>query len=179
MKRSLMKPTSGSTFSSLEEVVFYYRQYAKQTSFAVIRRGIKKKGNRDVYIILACIREGKQRKSKSDAKKAIPKIIRTWCKARICAMLCANRMWRLSNVMLQHNHDLSPEKAKFFRCNKNIDAAVKRRLELNDIAGVRTNKNFNSLVVERGGYENIPFGKKDCQNFIDKTRELRLGKGGA
>jgi hypothetical protein len=68
------EPTSESKFSSLEEVISYYRKYAKQIGFVVIRRGIKKKGNRDVYIILACIREGKQRKSKSDAKKAIPKI---------------------------------------------------------------------------------------------------------
>jgi len=94
-------------------------------------------------------------------------------------MLCANGMWCLSNVVLQHNHDLSPGKTRFFRCNKNIDAAAKRRLKLNDIAGVRTNKNFNSLVVEKGGYENLPFGEKDCRNFIDKARELRLGKGGA
>jgi hypothetical protein len=29
-----------------------------------------------------------------------------------------------------------------------------------------------------GGLENVPFGKKDCQNFITKARELWIGKGG-
>ncbi|XP_059434110.1 protein FAR-RED IMPAIRED RESPONSE 1-like [Corylus avellana] len=29
-----------------------------------------------------------------------------------------------------------------------------------------------------GGFENVPFGEKDCRNFITKAREFRLGKGG-
>ena len=29
-----------------------------------------------------------------------------------------------------------------------------------------------------GGLENVPFGEKDCQNFIAKARELQLGKRG-
>jgi len=56
---------------------------------------------------------------------------------------------------------------------------VKKRLELNDWAGICLNKNFNSLVVEKGGYEQLTFGEKDCRNYIEKARELRLGKGGA
>ncbi|XP_062165011.1 protein FAR1-RELATED SEQUENCE 5-like [Alnus glutinosa] len=30
-----------------------------------------------------------------------------------------------------------------------------------------------------GGYEQLIFGEKDCRNYIEKARELRLGKGGA
>jgi hypothetical protein len=59
--------------------------------------------------------------------------------------------WFLSKVVLEHNHQLSPGKARFFRSNKIINDAAKRRLELNDRAGIRTSKNFNSLVVEMGG----------------------------
>ncbi|XP_062162209.1 protein FAR1-RELATED SEQUENCE 4-like [Alnus glutinosa] len=51
-------------------------------------------------------------------------------------------------------------------------------LDLNDRAGIRTSKNFESLVVESGGFENLPFGERDCRNYINKARELRLGKGG-
>jgi hypothetical protein len=41
------------------------------------------------------------------------------------------------------------------------------------------NKNFNSLVIEMGGgggVENVPFDERDCQNFINKARQLQLGK---
>ncbi|XP_042982391.1 protein FAR1-RELATED SEQUENCE 5-like isoform X1 [Carya illinoinensis] len=41
------------------------------------------------------------------------------------------------------------------------------------------NKSFGSLVVGVGGFENLPFLEKDCRNYIDKARHLRLGAGGA
>ncbi|GKE10701.1 hypothetical protein Tco_1414252 [Tanacetum coccineum] len=53
------------------------------------------------------------------------------------------------------------------------------RLELNDNAGISLNKKFHSLVVEANGYENLPFGERDCRNYIAKVRQLRLGAGDA
>ncbi|XP_041011243.1 protein FAR1-RELATED SEQUENCE 5-like [Juglans microcarpa x Juglans regia] len=41
------------------------------------------------------------------------------------------------------------------------------------------NKSFGYFVVGSGGLENLPFLEKDCRNYIDKARHLRLGKGGA
>jgi len=38
-------------------------------------------------------------------------------------------------------------------------------------------KSYNSTVVEAGGYENLSFVQKDCRNYIDKVRRLRLGEG--
>jgi hypothetical protein len=143
------------------------------------RTGKKGKDGSPKYITLTCIHQGKPKKGKGDCTKAVPKIIRTQCKARICETLCADGKWFLSYVVVEHNHCLSPEKSRFFRCYKNIDVVVKRRLELNDRAGIRLNKNFNYLVVEKGGYEQLTFGEKDCRNYIEKARELRLGKGGA
>jgi hypothetical protein len=34
------------------------------------------------------------------------------------------------------------------------------------------------LVFESGGFKSLPFGERDCRNYINKARELRLGKGG-
>ncbi|XP_024634327.2 protein FAR-RED IMPAIRED RESPONSE 1 [Medicago truncatula] len=56
---------------------------------------------------------------------------------------------------------------------------MKRRLELNDQAGINVSRNFRSLVGEANGYENLTFGEKDCRNHIDKVRRLRLGTGDA
>ena len=41
---------------------------------------------------------------------------------------------------------------------------------------VPTPKTLCFFVV--GGFENVPFDERDCRNFINKARELRLGKGG-
>ncbi len=35
-------------------------------------------------------------------------------------------------------------------------------------------KNYQSLVIEAGGFEKLPFGEKHARNHIDKARRLRL-----
>ena len=50
---------------------------------------------------------------------------------------------------------------------------------MNDIAGIRTNKSFNSCVVAAGGHENLSFTEQDYRNLVKKRRQLRLGEGGA
>ncbi|XP_062171073.1 protein FAR1-RELATED SEQUENCE 5-like [Alnus glutinosa] len=173
------EPKESMTFSSLDEVCSYYRKYAKQAGFGIAQRSSRKKKGRKGYAMLICTRGGAERPKTSDCSKPIPISNKTGCGARICANLCDDGTWFLSKVELMHNHSLSPGKARFFRSNKKISDVAKRRLELNDRAGIRFCKNFNSLVVESGGFENLSFGERDCRNYINKARELNLGKGGA
>ncbi|KAF5448572.1 hypothetical protein F2P56_029092 [Juglans regia] len=85
----------------------------------------------------------------------------------------------VTSVFNTHNHGLSQRKSRFFRCNREVNESVRRVLDTNDEADIRMNKSFHALVTEAGGYENVPFGEKDCRNYINKARHLRLGKGGA
>ncbi|KAF5467046.1 hypothetical protein F2P56_016912 [Juglans regia] len=62
---------------------------------------------------------------------------------------------------------------------REVSESVKRVLDTNDLAGIRLNKSYGSLVVGAGGFENLPFLEKDCRNYIDKARHLRLGAGSA
>jgi hypothetical protein len=170
------EPKPSMTFTSLAEVCSYYRKFAKQAGFDVIKRTTKRKAGQPRYVILICSRGGPKRTSTSNVAKPTPKTNKTGCRARICASLCVDGTWFLTKVVIEHNHQLSPGKARFFRCNKIINDVAKRRLELNDRADICTK---NSLVVEMGGFESLSFGDRDCRNFINKARELRLGKGGA
>ncbi|XP_062172023.1 protein FAR-RED IMPAIRED RESPONSE 1-like [Alnus glutinosa] len=106
------------------------------------------------------------------------KTIRTRCKATLNAKLVGTT-WYVTKANLCHNHDLSPGKARYFRCHKKLDLATKRKLDIDDRVGIRTNKIYNSLAVEAGGYENLTFGEKECRNYIAKSRRLCLGTGGA
>jgi hypothetical protein len=89
-------------------------------------------------------------------------------------ILCVDGKWFLSNVVVENNHYLSPRKKIFFffffRCYKNIDVAVKRRIGLNDRDGICTNKNFNSLVVEKRGMS-ILLLKRNIVGIILKRQE--------
>ncbi|KAK0580907.1 hypothetical protein LWI29_007643 [Acer saccharum] len=137
------EPKKGMEFDSLEDLLSYYKCYARNRSLSVTKRPTRK----------------------------------TECKAKINALRCDGKL-RLTTVHNIHNHGLSPKKSRFFRCNREVSDAVKRVLDTNDRADVRMNKSFGSLVVGVGGFENLPFLEKDCRNYIDKARHLRLGAGG-
>ncbi|XP_062173549.1 protein FAR-RED IMPAIRED RESPONSE 1-like [Alnus glutinosa] len=160
---NVKEPKDGMLFDSMEELHEYYRNYAKQKGFGVIQKKKKKDENGDVhYITLACARQGSRQSSSSNSFCKPSKTIRTGCKATLNAKLVGTKWQR-----------------RYFRCHKNLDPCTKRKLEIDDRAGIRMNKIYNSLAVEAGGYENLSFGEKDCSNYIAKSRRLRLGTGGA
>ncbi|XP_062170384.1 protein FAR-RED IMPAIRED RESPONSE 1-like [Alnus glutinosa] len=133
------EPKNGMLFGSIEEVLDYNRNYAKQAGFGVIQKKKKKYENGDVhYITLTSARGGKASSSS------------------------------------RHNHDLSPGKARYFRCNKKLNPATKKKLDINDRAGICTNKIYNSLADEAGGYENLTFGERECHNYIANSRRLGI-----
>ncbi|XP_022871549.1 uncharacterized protein LOC111390703 [Olea europaea var. sylvestris] len=57
-------------------------------------------------------------------------------------------LWRINTVNFEHNHKTSPSKSRLYRCNRELSEHVKRRLEVNDMAGIPLHKSFNSAVVE-------------------------------
>ncbi|KAG8387971.1 hypothetical protein BUALT_Bualt02G0076600 [Buddleja alternifolia] len=75
-----------------------------------------------------------------------------------------------SVVVLDHNHELNPSISRMFRSNRKLDTPTKKCLQLNDRAGIRLSKTFNSFLFENGGHENMTFGEKDCRNYMDKLR---------
>jgi hypothetical protein len=93
------------------------------------------------------------------------KTSKTRCKATLNATL-VGATWYVINVNLGHNHDLSPGKARYFQCNKRLDPATKRKLDIDDRPGIHMNKIYNSLAIEAGGYENLTFGERECRNYI-------------
>ncbi|XP_042950398.1 protein FAR1-RELATED SEQUENCE 4-like [Carya illinoinensis] len=129
------------------------------------------------YVTLGCARGGKARNK--SLKVANPRPTgKTDCKARINALRVEGKM-QLTTVYNTHNHGVSPKKSCFFRCNRDVSETVKRVLDTNDVACIRLNKSYESLVIGVGGFENLPFLEKDCRNYIHKARHLRLGAGGA
>jgi hypothetical protein len=108
------EPKELMVFSSEEEVCLYYRTYAKQVGFGVVKRGKKKsKGGGAKYITLACARQGTiERSTSSNAVKPNP-TIKTGCKAKINARRVVDGKWFLTTVVVDHNHCLSPGKARF------------------------------------------------------------------
>jgi len=53
---------------------------------------------------------------------------------------------------------------------------AKRTIQINDVAGVRINKTFQTIVRDAGGYENVAFCERDVRNYVNKERRI-IGKG--
>ncbi|XP_058744403.1 protein FAR1-RELATED SEQUENCE 4-like [Vicia villosa] len=171
-------PSVGMVFASEDEVTEYYKKYARHIGFGIAKISSKNGDDGKKYFTLACSRARKYVSKSKNPLKPNP-ITKTQCKARLNACIHLNGTVIVSSIVIEHNHELSPSKARYFRSNKNLGSQMRRRLELNDQAGINVSRNFRSLVVEANGYENLTFGEKDCRNYIDKVRRLRLGTGDA
>ncbi|XP_035547360.1 protein FAR1-RELATED SEQUENCE 4-like [Juglans regia] len=173
------EPKPGMEFATDKELLAYYKRYAKQQGFSVITQRTKRDASgKPKYVTIGCARGGKYHPSHSNISKPRP-TIKTDCKAKLNAHLDKKGVWVLTTAENTHNHGtVSPQKSRFFRSHKCLDEYSKRMLDLNDKACIRMNKKFGALVVDAGGFENLEFQEKDCRNYIDKAKHLRLGKGG-
>ncbi|KAK8957504.1 Protein FAR1-RELATED SEQUENCE 8 [Platanthera zijinensis] len=143
-----------------------------QSGFGVSKRSSTKTEGIPTYITIGCSRYEKSNISSQNVLNSHP-ITKTQCKFRLLAKRLEDNKWIVTSFLDGYNHVLSPKKSRNYRCNRKLTAIVKRKLELNDVAGIRMNKNFNVLMVEAGGHENLPFLEKDCINYIKKFKEFQ------
>ncbi|KAH7671979.1 FHY3/FAR1 family protein [Dioscorea alata] len=170
-------PKANMMLNSEKEVHNFYIEYARQEGFGITKQSTRSGDDGKLkYYTLACVRGGRRI---STAKNAFnPRLsTKTNCQAKINVLIGNDGWCTISSVKLEHNHALSPHKSRFQKCNKRMDGYVKRRLELNDQAGIGLSKNFHSLVVESGGYENLTYTEKITEIILQKqgSSDLVLG----
>jgi hypothetical protein len=175
----LIEPKIGMQFETVDDLYEFYRSYAKRIGFPVRKRSSRRNEEGEVRtVMLSCSRQGTHVNNSQNPFKPQASS-RVGCTAHLTANNVYGR-WVITVLVLQHdNHELSPSKSRFFRCNRIITPHVRNQININDQAGIRMNKNFSSLVHEAGGYENISCNEKDCRNLVEESRRLRLGKGDA
>ncbi|XP_042460880.1 protein FAR-RED IMPAIRED RESPONSE 1-like [Zingiber officinale] len=172
-------PQVGMCFSAEEEVRDFYKSYAQILGFGIAKLGSKKGDDGPLkYFSFGCSKNGKTAPRVKNSFYPRP-CSKTDCKAKINITVQNDGSCVITSIQLEHNHALSPRKSRHFRCNKVLDSQTKRKLELNDQAGITLSKSFQSFVVEAGGYENLSFDERKCRNYVAESRRLRLGNGDA
>jgi hypothetical protein len=163
-------------FNSEEDVRAYYTRYAKQKGFGVSRRTSKlgDDGKSVKYFTLSCVCQGKAKSRAANPLKPQPKQ-NLGCKAKINASRCLDGRFMVSTVVLEHNHILSPGKARYFRCHKNMNPYVKRRLELLDKTGVRAIRTTSLLLLRQGDLRSFHLGRKMLEITLIKRDDFDLG----
>ncbi|KAK9735932.1 hypothetical protein RND81_04G238900 [Saponaria officinalis] len=85
-------------------------------------------------------------------------------------------MMEITVCKLQHNHVIVPANRRFVVSYRVISDYFKKRMMNNDAAGIPLITNYNSLVLEAGGHENLQFNKHDLRNAVSlERRRTRLG----
>ncbi|XP_038717244.1 protein FAR-RED IMPAIRED RESPONSE 1-like [Tripterygium wilfordii] len=167
-------PVIGMMFESVDEMFKFYKKCCQVNGFSVKRRSLTKDANGDYkYMIFSC-----RRSNKFVSRSKNPVNHRGYnkneCKARRVGRLSVDGKWKITLFEDVHNHDLSPSHSRFFTCNREINPSMKRQLEIDDIAGIRPNKSFNSFVIGADGHDNIQFLERDIRNLLARTRRLHL-----
>ncbi|KAL8469446.1 hypothetical protein ACS0TY_032335 [Phlomoides rotata] len=82
-------------------------------------------------------------------------------------------------MVTEHNHVIDPTFSPLMPAHRQLNVHMKRQLEANDIAGIRSCKNVKICEVQSGSPQNLGCLPRDCRNFIDQRRRLRLCDGDA
>ncbi|KAK9740601.1 hypothetical protein RND81_03G047000 [Saponaria officinalis] len=144
------EPKVGMCFNGGEELVAFVYTYAFKTGFEWFVR---------LNILLEEFNEKCVKRNRTGEKEPRFHMLKRW-----------ESMMKITQCNLIHNHPTDPCSSRLmvsFRC---ISDYFKDRIMLNDAAGISIANNYNSLVLEGGGHENLPFNRLDLRNAINQER---------
>ncbi|GMI92369.1 CHLOROPLAST DIVISION MUTANT 25, FAR1-related sequence 4 [Hibiscus trionum] len=167
----LLAPHPDMEFESHEAAYSYYREYAKSVGFGTAKLSSRRSRVSKEFIDakFTCIRYGnKQQSDDAINPRPSPKI---GCKASMHVKRRQDGKWYVYSFIREHNHELLPAQAHFFRSHRNVDP-------LKTEVG-RRRKNLAAVSRLFSAYQNIDFLEGYVRNQHDKGRSLVLEEGDA
>ncbi|KAK9677638.1 hypothetical protein RND81_11G157400 [Saponaria officinalis] len=170
-------------FDSGEQFVALYFLYAYKSGFqfhvrtsdildVYKEKGVRRNGAGDSEaqfhmmkrIRLVC---SKGRKSKTDPKHV-------QCKVFVDDRIkFGGDKFVITQCDLVHNLEVDPSTSRYVSNYRHIGEYFLKKM-LNDRAGIPMTRNFNTLVMEGGGYEYIPFNYRDAHELISYFDILKM-----
>ena len=123
----IIEPTVGMFFDSPDEMFEYYKGYGLQEGFPVMRRSCRKGDDGSLrYVTFTCGRNGKSKAKDTNVLRLQPNQ-KIGCNAKIGGRLdIVSGKWVIGNLILEHNHAVSPSKSRHYQCNRTISPYVKK-----------------------------------------------------
>ncbi|XP_010260560.1 PREDICTED: protein FAR-RED IMPAIRED RESPONSE 1 isoform X2 [Nelumbo nucifera] len=164
------EPHIGMEFESKGAAYSCYKEYAKSMGFGISIKNSRRSKISGEFIDAkyACSRYG----SKHESSKVInPRpCSKTDCKASMHVKRRQDGKWVIHNFIKDHNHELLPSQAHFFRSHRNINIdalhAIKRRRKM-----------YALMSKQPDGNQDFGYPNKDIINEFDKGRYLVLEGG--
>ncbi|TYG64640.1 hypothetical protein ES288_D06G124100v1 [Gossypium darwinii] len=172
-------PTIGLEFDSFDEAYDFYNIYAKEQGFGirVSNSWFRTKKKERYRAKLSCSSAGF--KKKSEANNPRPET-RTGCPAMVVIRLVDSKRWRIVEVELEHNHQVSPQIKRFYKSHKKmILAARKARLPTEPVTEIHTIKLYRTAAMDAvsNGFSNV--SEREGIHQPDHSKHLELKEGDA
>ncbi|KAM3693250.1 hypothetical protein ACJW30_08G152000 [Castanea mollissima] len=172
MDNAIIEPRDDMEFDSHEDAYTFYKEYAKSVGFGTAKLSSRRSRASREFIDakFSCIRYGnKQQSDDAINPRPSPKI---GCKASMHVKRRPNGKWYIYSFVKEHNHELLPAQAHFFRSHRNADPLK------NDVR-VRRRKNLTAVSKLFSAYQNVDCLESYMRNQHDKGRSLVLEPGDA
>ncbi|CAL9009043.1 unnamed protein product [Prunus brigantina] len=169
---STLEPHDAMEFESHEAAYTFYKAYAKSVGFGTAKLSSRRSRASKEFIDakFSCIRYGnKQQSDDAINPRPSPKI---GCKASMHVKRRPNGNWYVYSFVKEHNHELLPAQAHFFRSHRNTDP-------LNNDVRIRRRKNLAAVSSLFSAYQNVDCLESYLRNQHDKGRSLVLEAGDA
>ncbi|KAL2938020.1 Protein FAR1-RELATED SEQUENCE 4 [Bienertia sinuspersici] len=189
-------PIIGMVFSSCQEVETYYRAYAKQQGFGVVRAAwsgykAKDKTRQRRNAQWTCDQFGKPgwRRNMNGKRCVIDSQIeddsgvktskKCECPVMIYASVNAKaaNQWVIHKVVNEHqNHNPTPSNSRFIAAHRKeeMNCHVRRKLKLGHCAVLKVAQIHNMLASERNGLQEMPINERDVRNELYREKKLKL-----
>ncbi|XP_021894139.1 protein FAR1-RELATED SEQUENCE 4 isoform X2 [Carica papaya] len=169
---TVLEPRNDMEFESHEAAYSYYKEYAKSVGFGTAKLSSRRSRASKEFIDakFSCIRYGnKQQSDDAINPRPSPKI---GCKASMHVKRGKNGKWYVYSFVKEHNHELLPAQAHFFRSHRDADPLK------NDVR-MRRRKNLATVSKLFSAYQNVECLEGYMRNQHDKGRSLVLEAGDA
>ncbi|KAI9197799.1 hypothetical protein LWI28_004751 [Acer negundo] len=196
-----IEPREGMDFESKEEAFSFYKEYAMSVGFATIIKASRRSRISGKFIDakFVCTRYGNKREpstaetaeavTNSDSMTSIPikkkrgRINRSWSKTDCKASMHVKRRqedgrWVIRSFIKEHNHEIFPDQAYYFRGHRNLDLGNSNVDALHAIRD-RTKRLFVAMSRKSGGYKKLENQKGSVTNQLHSAQHLALDEGNA
>lgn len=161
-------------FETHEDAYLFYKDYAKSVGFGTAKLSSRRSRASKEFIDakFSCIRYGsKQQSDDAINPRASPKI---GCKASMHVKRRPDGKWYVYSFVKEHNHELLPEQAHYFRSHRNTEPVKS--------TDTRLRRKKNSPLTDckhLSAYNDLDFIDGYMRNQHDKGRRLVLDTGDA
>ncbi|KAF5205165.1 Far1-related sequence like, partial [Thalictrum thalictroides] len=154
-KKDHLPPVVGMEFNSYDDAYKFYNDYAEDMGFRIrVKSSWSRKLSREKYhAVLCCSSEGF--KKQKDTYRLRPET-RTGCPAVVRIRRTESQRWKVTDVVLEHNH------IRIHKSNKSFGIGAKRKTPLAGNVSTETTSSLNA-----GSYESLTFVGTDVVNFYE------------